>query len=51
MTLDDIRAFFGLGHCGSVAGALGRYRRLSTQRPDLQRLEAQVRAQIMKEKT
>jgi len=51
MPLNAIRAFFGLGHYGSVADALNRYRRLRAERPDLRRIEERVRAQMIKEKT
>ena len=51
MELERIRSFFALGHYGSVAGALNRYRRLRADRPDLQRIEAGIRGDLAKEKT
>jgi hypothetical protein len=51
MRLDAIRAFFSLGHYGSVAAALNRYRRLRAARPDLREAEERIRAEMIKEKT
>lgn len=51
MRLDAIREHFGLGHYGSVASALHRYRRLRVLQPSLQSAEARVHRELQQEKT
>lgn len=51
MTLDDIRAFFGLAHYGSVASALARYRRLRSERADVAAAERRAIDKLVEEKT
>jgi len=51
MKLTEIRDFFGLGHYGSVAGAIARYREKRGERRDLRAAEASVRRELMQEKT
>lgn len=51
MMLDDIRAFFGLTHYGSVASAIARYRKLRSERLDLQAAERGVIEELIEEKT
>lgn len=51
MKLDDIRAYFGLAHYGSVASSIARYRRLRAQRPDLVAVERSIVGELIEEKT